>query len=94
LTNFYFKSYDTIIGEASNVCELKIEMRRLSEEFPKAIEYHLHEGHIVQWLICIGETELAEKLRGVRTINEAQNILEKHMEKVVIIQRMTHGRMH
>ena len=36
LAKFYFKSYDMIIGEASNVRELGREMRRLSEQFPKA----------------------------------------------------------
>ncbi len=82
------------IGEASNIYELEKEMRRLSKEFPKAIEYHLREGHIVQWLISIEEIETAERMKGVHTITEAQNILEKHMEKVVMIQRMTHGRMH
>ena len=69
-------------------------MRRLSKEFPKAVEYHLREGHIVLWLNSIGETEIAEKLKGVHNITEAQNILEKHVEKVVTIQRMTRGRMH
>jgi len=81
------------IGEASNVHELEREMRRLSEGYPKAIEYHLREGHMVQWLASMGETEIAEKMKGVHSISEAQNILEKHVEKVVIIQRMAHGRM-
>jgi len=94
MTKFYFKSYDMIIGEASDLYELEREMRRLSKEFPKAVEYHLREGHIVQWLTCMGEFEIAAKMKGVRTITEAQNILDKHLEKVVMIQRMTHGRMH
>jgi len=93
LAKFYFKSYDVTIGEASNVHELEREMRRLSEGYPKAIEYHLRQGHIVQWLACIGENEIAEKMKGVHSISEAQNILEKHIEKVVIIRRMSVGRM-
>ena len=48
---------------------------------------------MVQWLASMGETEIAEKMKGVHSISEAQNILEKHVEKVVIIQRMAHGRM-
>jgi hypothetical protein len=94
MEKFYFKSYDVTIGEASNLYELERELRRLSKEFPRAVEYHLREGHIVQWLTSAGETEIAEEMKGARTITEAQNILEKHMEKVMVIQRMTHGRMH
>ena len=93
MTKFYFKSYDVTIGEAANVYELEREMGRLSEGFPKTVEYHLREGHIVQWLACIGETDIADKMKGVHSISEAQNILEKHFENVVIIQRMSRGRM-
>jgi len=94
MAKFYFKSYNMIIGEASNVSELAREIRRLSIQFPMAVEYHLQRGHVVQWLTSIGEIETAEKMKGVQDIAEALYILEKQIELAVTVQRMTRGRMH
>ncbi len=59
-----------------------------------AVEYHLGNGHIVQWLHSIGEVELALELEGVRNIEKAKITIEKHLEKEMIVQRMKRGRMH
>jgi len=68
---FYFKSYDRVIGVAHDVKELASEMERLAKEDPAALEYHLREGHITAWLSYIGETRLAESLRGISDPREA-----------------------
>jgi len=76
MESFLFKKYDEVIGEAHDVNSLKQELRRLKVENPQAAEYHLREGHIVNWLNYIGETALAEKLRGVSDIDTAISIIE------------------
>jgi len=94
LEKFYLRSYGRIIGEASNLNELKREMRRLSISYQAALEYHLMEGHISQWLEYIGETALAKELGKTRTVPQAQNVIDKYVENKMIIERMTRGRMH
>lgn len=74
---FLFKSYEKIIGIAHDVNELKTEMERLSKVDPEAVNYHLKEKHIVNWLNYIGESELAKKLEGVTNINDALIILKE-----------------
>lgn len=69
-------------------------MRRLSVQDRGALEYHLREGHIVDWLYYIDEVELANELEGVKNIEEAREVLEKHLEKSMIAYRMVFGRMH
>ncbi len=68
---FYFKSYDRVIGKASDLKELERELERLSKEDPACVEWHLKEGHLVAWLNYIGEKGLAEMLRGVTSVREA-----------------------
>lgn len=65
MNDFYFRSYERIVGKASNLEELKIEMMRLSREDPECVNYHLREGHIVQWLRYMGESQAAVSLSGV-----------------------------
>jgi hypothetical protein len=74
--------------------ELNKEMRRLACEDPDALRYHLAEGHIVQWLRSIDERELAEELDGVTSVEDAQHLVERHLERSVTFSRMRHGRMH
>jgi len=76
---FYFKSYDKVIGIAHDVHELKNEIERLMQVDAKALEYHLSEGHIVQWLNYIGEKELASKLMGVKDPKDALEIINTHL---------------
>jgi len=73
---FLFKKYDEVIGEAHDLDSLKRELRRLKTENPQAVEYHLREGHIANWLSYIGETGLADRLRGVSDIDVAISIIE------------------
>ena len=91
---FYFRSYNRIIGRASDVRELAREMSRLDWENPGAVVYHLKQGHIAGWLESIGEKELADELRNVTTISEARRKIEKSVERSVIVHTMQVGRMH
>jgi len=91
---FYFRSYNRIIGKASDVRELEREISRLAWENPEAVAYHLSQGHIASWLDSIGEMELAHEMRSVRTIYEAQMKIAKHNERSMITRRMQMGRMH
>ena len=90
---FYFISYDKVIGSANNLKDLLSEMRRLEYEDPRALRYHLVEGHITSWLRSINEKELAEELRWVRNITLAIRIVEEHLDRSVILTRMRQGRM-
>ncbi|AFZ70871.1 hypothetical protein Calag_1149 [Caldisphaera lagunensis DSM 15908] len=74
---FLFKSYERIIGIAHDVNELKSEMERLSKVDPGAVNYHLKEKHIVNWLNYIGEGELAKKLENVTDVNDALVLLKE-----------------
>ncbi len=76
---FYFKSFDKIIGVAHDVNELRSEFERLLSVDSKALEYHLREGHIVQWLEYMGETELARRLVGVVDPKVAYEIISNYL---------------
>ena len=76
---FYFKSFDRIIGIARNVEELRSEIERLINADPRALEYHLREGHIVQWLVYIGEDELAKRLINVNDPRKALEIINNYL---------------
>jgi hypothetical protein len=76
---FYFKSFDKIIGVAHNLEELKKEIGRLIHIDKQALEYHLKEGHIAQWLEYIGETKLARKLRKVTDPIKAYEIINSYL---------------
>jgi hypothetical protein len=91
---FYFKCYDRTIGVARDVKELNRELRRLAVKDKDAVEYHLREGHLVNWLHSIHELELAEELIGVKTVEGAQNAVQKYLEKSMTLYTMHHGRMH
>jgi len=78
---FYFTSYGRTIGIARNVRELSAEIARLAKENPAAVTYHLKQGHIVWWLECADEKELAKQLKGVESINEARLKLNKSLEE-------------
>lgn len=76
---FYFKSYNEIIGTAMNVGELEKEIRRLAKENPTALEYHLRQGHIVDWLNHSSEKDVAALLKGVESVEELQNKVTTYM---------------
>ena len=91
---FFFKSFDQIIGRASDLKELAAEMRSLEFQDPAALKYHLTQGHIVKWLRSIGEAELARELDDVGNISLAQRLVEEFLERKSITQRMQQGQMH
>lgn len=77
---FYFKSYDKIIGIARNTTELHKELTRLADVDPAALEYHVKEGHIAQWLAYANELELAKELKGVKSIEQAQMRVGRYLD--------------
>lgn len=81
MNRFYFVSYDREVGSAVDVDELISEMERLSNEDPMCVEYHLKNGHIVEWLVYIGEHETAKKLKGVKNPSDAVKILKSTKTK-------------
>jgi hypothetical protein len=91
---FYFRSYDKMIGRATDLKELASEMRRLEFEDPAALKYHLVQGHIVRWLRSLDDAELAIELDGVENISLAERMVEEFLERKSIIRRMRQGRMH
>ncbi len=78
---FYFKSYDKVVGVAHNVNELQNEIKRLMVKDPACVEYHLREGHIVQWLEYINENQLSKKLQGIDNPRKAFHIINKYEQK-------------
>ena len=78
---FYFKSFDRVVGVAHNISELRSEFERLMNTDPKALEYHLREGHIVQWLEYIGEVELARRLIGISDPKTAYEIINNYLTR-------------
>lgn len=90
---FYFRSYNRIIGHASNVKELQTEISRLAWEDPETVAYHLFQGHISVWLKSIGEVDLAHDLQSAKTIYDAQIKIAKYNERSEILHRMQLGRM-
>jgi hypothetical protein len=77
---FYFKSYEQTIGVSRDVNELQTEFSRLARENPAALEYHIKERHIIQWLNTTNEKELAKELEGVNTVEEIIVTLGRHVE--------------
>jgi hypothetical protein len=78
---------------ARNVSDLIEQMKRLAREDPAALEYHLREGQIVEWLYYMKESELASQLKGVKTVDEALNRLKMYGEISRVRDRALHGRM-
>jgi hypothetical protein len=68
---FYFKSYDKVVGVAHNEKELESEIMRIGAVDPACVNWHLEQGHIVQWLRYIGNNTLAEMLKDVKDYREA-----------------------
>ena len=64
---FYFRSFERVIGVAHDEAELLAEVKRLSAQDPKALEYHVSQGHIVEWLRYIGRDDLASFLEVYRS---------------------------
>jgi hypothetical protein len=91
---FYFTSYGTVIGVAKDVGELNKEMKRLAREDRACLEYHLVNGHIVLWLEYANEPELAKDLAGVKNIEEALRLVERHAVRSFMLHGMRRGRMH
>ncbi len=77
---FYFKSYDRTIGIARDTNELHRELTRLAQVDPRALEYHIKQGHITRWLADANENELAEQLKGVKSIEQTRIIVGKYLE--------------
>lgn len=90
---FYFPSYNRVIGVAFDLAELEREIDRLAWENPTAVLYHLRRGHISSWLESIGERELGVELRTVTTIEEAQRKIERYRERSTITLQMHMGHM-
>lgn len=78
---FYFKSFDRVLGIAYDVPSLYYGVKYLSVYDKPAIEYHLKEGHISDWLDYIDEHELSKEIRGKTDIGSALEILEKAVGK-------------
>lgn len=78
---FYFKSYGSVIGAARDIVELERELERLIRENPGAVEYHLREGHIVQWLNCLNEGELALELKGEYGVYRARTKVAAYLDR-------------
>ncbi|ADL19272.1 hypothetical protein ASAC_0866 [Acidilobus saccharovorans 345-15] len=68
-----------MIGVAKDEEELLTEMKRLSEVDPKAVEYHLAQGHIRAWLDYIGRGDLASLLSDVKSLADAVKLLSDAM---------------
>jgi hypothetical protein len=90
---FYFTSYERVVGVATNIRELDIEMKRLLREDRACLEYHLSSGNLVQWLVYANEPELANDLVGVSNGDQAVSIVEKYIARAVMMHRMRRGRM-
>ncbi|MGC9072364.1 MAG: hypothetical protein ACP5HK_06735 [Acidilobus sp.] len=72
---FYFKSYDRVIGVAHDEVELLNEMERLSGVDPRAVEYHIIQGHMASWLNYIGRDDLAPLLGANVGLQQAISLL-------------------
>jgi hypothetical protein len=79
---FYFKRYDTVIGKAENIAELRKELERLRIEDPLAVLYHIKEGHISIWLASMGKKDLAEAIKPSMTIEETIKVISGPATKV------------
>jgi hypothetical protein len=78
---FYFKSYGAVIGIARDLTDLERELVRLAQENPRAVEYHLKEGHIMQWLADLNERELARQLEGEYSVKQAQAKIAAYLDR-------------
>lgn len=75
---FLFRSYFYCLkGQANDVIELEIEMKRLNRVDPGCLEWHLDCGHLTAWLKYIGEKNLAERLVKAGDLEEAIKIVSR-----------------
>ncbi|EZQ11039.1 MULTISPECIES: hypothetical protein [Acidianus] len=86
---FYFRSYNKVVGIAHDVKELKSEIERLGKKDSACVEYHLKEGHIVNWLNYINERGLAEMLKGVSSYKEASSRIGEYLALKASTQNIT-----
>jgi hypothetical protein len=89
---FCFTSYGTVIGKASSVPELYQEMKKLAKDNRPCLEYHLVQGHLVSWLDYAQEQELAKELSGIRNIESALVLVERHLVRSVAFHGMRNRR--
>ncbi|MGC8618302.1 MAG: hypothetical protein ACP5UZ_06135 [Thermoplasmata archaeon] len=78
---FYFKSYDKTIGVACDAESLLYTLKCIAKYDPKAIDWHVSEGHITAWLRSIGEKELADKLPNVKDTAALIDTIDKHLNE-------------
>lgn len=78
---FYFKSFERVIGIACDVPGLYYSIMCLSKYDKAAVEYHLKQGHIADWLDYIGEHELSQLIRKTKSVEDAIEILEAYLKK-------------
>ncbi|MEM0141731.1 MAG: hypothetical protein QXN66_06895 [Thermoplasmatales archaeon] len=78
---FYFKSFDKTIGVACDVKSLLYTVKCIAKYDPRAIDWHVSEGHICAWLRSIGEKELADKLSNVKDTSIFIDTIDKHLKE-------------
>ncbi len=78
---FYFKSFERVIGIACDLPGLYYTMKCLSMYDKQAIEYHIKQGHIANWLDYTGNHELSKLMANVKSVEEALSILEQYLKK-------------
>ena len=74
-------SYDKIVGKAENPEELLKEMKRLENDDPFCVEYHVREGHIFAWLKETGRGDLSMKIVDAKEPGTVIEILEREVTK-------------
>lgn len=89
---FYFMSYDRVVAVVADLRELNEKMPTLVRQDRPCVEYHLAQGHLVNWLEYINEPDLARDLSGVSDAKEALLVVEKHVVRSVAFHGMNHGR--
>jgi len=80
--SLFFKSYGQVIGLATDVESLAVELERLLPKYPEALEEQLRNGEMANWLFSIDEAELANELKGIRVLEQAINAVKVHAEKL------------
>ncbi|MGC8506015.1 MAG: hypothetical protein ACP5NK_04835 [Thermoplasmata archaeon] len=72
---FEFKKYNSTVATAKNLDELKEQMEKFRNSDPSLVNWHLEQGHIQKWLEYAGYRDAAEKLNGVKSVDEALRVL-------------------
>ncbi len=79
---FYFKSFERVIGVACDVPGLYYTIKCLSVYDRPAVEYHIKQRHIADWLDYIGNHELSKMMNNAESVEEAIAILEQYLKNV------------